>query len=219
MSEKTSVDAFESFHKGVFLVHETLRSGMDQILEHAPKVSCSDVPNFIGYVKAFIAHLTTHHDHEELIIFPAIKPKIPIDEFLEDHRKLNKVLNSLSDYTTQVTKKKVTYESAKVVEFITQLGDIVRPHLKHEESVFTVESLRENMTKEELEKINNDIADSIKKEGGATTTLPFLLHHLDQEGRQFMVYDSMPKPVRVILLPVFVNWHKGYWKYAKYQSL
>ncbi|CAG8442476.1 5657_t:CDS:2 [Acaulospora colombiana] len=219
MSQENSADVYVNFYRGIFLLHETLRSGMDQILNNAPNVCKTDVRNFIGYINAFISHLMSHHGHEEHIIFPAVTQKISVNEFIEDHKKLDKLVHSLSDYTKKVSEKKVSYESAKIVELMTQLNDLVRPHLKHEETSFSVEALRENMTKEELEKITNDINDSIKKEGGATTILPFLLLHLEPEDRQFMVYDSMPKPVKSLLLPVFINWNKGYWKYAKYQRI
>jgi hemerythrin-like domain-containing protein len=172
----------------------------------------------MGYIKVFNAHFQSHHHHEEDIVFPSVSPKIPIDTFVEEHQQLDKLLRNLSDYTTKVDKKDVSYESAKIIELIKQISDLIRPHLKKEEDTFTVQALRENFTIEELNKITDKIDEEVKKDG-VTTGLPFVLLHLPPEDRAFMIYSKMPWLVKKAFVPVFVKWNKSYWKYAKYQSL
>nr|CAG8434919.1 14429_t:CDS:2 [Entrophospora candida] len=220
MASNKPADVFETFTYGFIKIHDTLRAGMVQILENAPKVPASDIDNFIGYIEAFNSHFMSHHHHEEHVIFPSVSKKIPISDFVDDHKQLDKLLHSLSNYTSEVKNKKVTYESSKVVELMTKISDLILPHLKNEEVTFSVEALRKNLTVQELETIQEQIKDAVRKAGGSTTILPFILLHLPEEDRDLMVYSYMPWFVKSLLLPyVFVRWNQGYWKYAKYQHL
>nr|CAG8642585.1 57_t:CDS:2 [Entrophospora candida]CAG8645955.1 13982_t:CDS:2 [Entrophospora candida] len=220
MAPNESDDVFENFTYGMIKIHDTLRAGMVQILENAPKVPTSDVENFIGYIETFNSLFMSHHHHEEHIVFPSVSKKIPISDFVEEHKQLNKFLHSLSNYTSEVKNKKATYEPSKIVDLMTKISKLILPHLKNEEVTFSVEALRKNFTEQELEKIQKQIKDAVRKDGGLTTILPFILLHLPQEDRDIMLYSKMPWFVKSLLLPyVIVRWNQGYWKYAKYQHL
>jgi hemerythrin-like domain-containing protein len=55
------------------IVHNVIIRGYNSIYQQAPHVSSEDVPDFIGYSKAWIEMVLGHHHSEEEVLFSMIE--------------------------------------------------------------------------------------------------------------------------------------------------
>jgi hemerythrin-like domain-containing protein len=68
-------------------IHNAILRGYNSIYIQAPYVTNEDKPEFIGYAQAWFRFVKSHHDDEELELFPKVEEVVGSKDIWNDTHK------------------------------------------------------------------------------------------------------------------------------------
>lgn len=64
-------------------------------MQHLEKPPLDDLPNFVGYCTTWAASIASHHDTEELLMFPFLSKHLDMSSEAEEHAVMHRALDDL----------------------------------------------------------------------------------------------------------------------------
>jgi hemerythrin-like domain-containing protein len=74
-------------------IHNAILRGYNSIYLQAPFVTDEDKPEFIGYAQAWFRFVKSHHDDEELELFPKVEGVVGLKGIWEETQKEHGIYN------------------------------------------------------------------------------------------------------------------------------
>ncbi|KAF2089649.1 hypothetical protein K490DRAFT_72358 [Saccharata proteae CBS 121410] len=212
------------------LLHNAILRGFNSIYLQAPHVTRDDYADFIGYSLAWYKFVKSHHDDEELELFPKVEDVLGArgiwDQTHEEHSKLpSSFLDGLVSFNTYLTSLSETPTSFSGPELIRIMDSFREPFTNHFHSeIATIASFSSLPSAPAPDSPATDAAAQTfrswgKKtltKAGMTDVVPFCLLNLDRtyEEGMWAAWPPMPGPVRWMLVNVYGAWNWGWWKFS-----
>ena len=212
------------YHDDLTTIHNVLRRATDQIIEHSRNFPPpEEIPNFMGFVSAYIYFLHSHHTNEDEIVFPRFEAQgYNMTGFEEDHKEFSEMLDSLSamatNFSTAATTSSVAFgksDGNDLADLVERMKSALFPHLQREEDLSTANLLSaHNFTDDMIIDLNKRILAKVQTED-ASLVLPIIFYHLTEEEMRSFGKRNFPWILRRFIFPYFIaRKHKGYWKYS-----
>ncbi len=119
------------------LIHNVFIQGLNSIYLQAPNVTAEkDQKDLAGYASAWCEGIHSHHNTEEVIIFPSIekqanKPGL-MSANVDQHKAFHDGVEALNTYVRDCVAGKAKYDGNKIVDIIDGFGATLTQHLTEE---------------------------------------------------------------------------------------
>jgi len=168
--------------------------------------------DFFDYLWHLNVLIEEHHYHEEHMMFPVLKEKLP-DELAEievcfsfclmgvlvlalmtfqnklfekDHTELMEKLQRFEEIIKAKNANEVEKTATELKEILSQLQELLLPHLQREEEKFTHEKLSTVLTPKEQFDIENRIVKHAQKGPGSNVRFAIMFYTLSETDRKVM---------------------------------
>ncbi|KAF2660379.1 hypothetical protein K491DRAFT_674882 [Lophiostoma macrostomum CBS 122681] len=198
-------------------IHNAILRGYNSIYLQAPHVSNEDKPEFIGYAQTWFRFVKSHHDDEELQLFPKVEEVVGAkDIWKETHEE-----HEFDDYLSNLPEP----FDFKATELLRIMNSFQEPFCNHfHNEIATIVSLGLLPTAPKPGSPEAEQAAAVFKTWGKKTVtkagtfdvVPFFLLNLDvsyEEG-MWASWPPMPAPIRWGLVNIAGAYHWGRWKFA-----
>ncbi|OAK95576.1 hypothetical protein IQ06DRAFT_231762 [Phaeosphaeriaceae sp. SRC1lsM3a] len=206
-------------------IHNAILRGYNSIYLQAPHIKDTDKSAFIGYAMTWYRFVKSHHDDEEMELFPKVVEVLgQQDIWAETHKEHESFLSGLSAYESYLTDlpSAASFDGQKLVAIMSSFQDAISHHFHHE--ITTIASFAELSNAPKPSSREADEAAAVFKAWGKKTVtkagtfdvVPFFLMNLDAtyEDGMWANWPPMPAPVRWGLVNVAGSVHWGWWKFA-----
>ena len=200
-----------SMAKTLATIHKVITRGVEVTRSHSQSFAEQGLPDealwsgFVSYARTFVNLTHAHHDGEEVLIFPFGQEKMPdtsFDPLIAQHREIAALLDEMGAAIDEAEKKPATESASRISHLAAQIGEIWRPHIREEETIFGAERVNAVVTPEEQGKLMQQAAQhGMAHAGPDYLAAPFILHNLEPEDRAHMA-GEMPPIVSQELVPV-----------------
>lgn len=203
-------------------IHNAILRGYNSIYLQAPHISHEDKDDFIGYCTAWVRFVKSHHDDEEVELFPVVEGILGRDDlFAETRKEHESFLEGLKRFEVYLTTlgEPYDFDAGEVLRIMDSFQEPFNYHFHHEiDTIAAFADLPEVETKKA-----EDAAATFKAWGkktvtkaGLTDVVPFFLLNLDAtyEGGMWAAWPPMPAPVRWGMVNVAGAYHWAWWKFA-----
>ncbi|KAF2643218.1 hypothetical protein P280DRAFT_467284 [Massarina eburnea CBS 473.64] len=206
-------------------VHNAILRGYNSIYQQAPYVTDEDKSEFIGYAQSWFRFVKSHHDDEELELFPKMEEVIGTkgiwDQTHKEHESFLTGLSRFNDYL-DLLPEPFDFSGTELRLIMAAFQDAFSNHFHAE--IVTIASFSELPTAPKPTSVEATQAAAIFKtwgkktvmKSGTTDGVPFLLLNLDvtYEKGMWASWPPMPAPIRWGLVNVGGAYHWGRWKFA-----
>ncbi|KAL2207032.1 hypothetical protein CC79DRAFT_1367922 [Sarocladium strictum] len=221
LPEGTEPTMFHNMASEMVHIHNIIFRGLNSIYLQAEHITDADVDSFLNYMAQWLRVLTSHHEGEETIFFPAVErlsgEKGIMENNVEQHHAFHTGLTLFGDYVTACLAKKETYSGEKVVEMIDVFGAVLAQHLTEEiGTILALEKFGEKL---------NDLPLSLEEqakhgmsEAGLFTGLGFVAANFDrhfENDRWLTTFPPGPGQTAMAVVRNVTYWvHKDWWKFG-----
>lgn len=170
-----------------------------------------ELPGYSNYIHCYVNVISSHHQAEDLIIFPEfhkVLPLAPYTQLAADHRWIEKILPSIPPAI-----EKLSYDAREeglktIIDSLSKINEIWGPHISMEEHFFSKEVLNGVMEIEEQLRISTEVNKySQEHTSPPYWIIPFVLFNLEPDDREIM---SSMMPAEIVNEMVPVTW-KDQW--------
>jgi len=195
----------------LFRIHKVITRGLEVGLSKGSEYLETGVTlpkellGFSTYIHCFHEVLSSHHQGEDAIAFPAFRkvlPHAPYDRLAVDHRGVEHQLTKLPQALQDLSENKSKLGLAIIIDTLSQISEVWYPHIQVEEENFSEDKLNTVLTFEEQKSIDEAASKHSQEHSGPPYwVLPFVLYNLDQEERiKFSV--NFPPAIVNELIPI-----------------
>ena len=206
--------------RNVKIAHNIIKRSLDKLLEYSHCESIkSDIENYVGFLKTFLAFVNAHHHHEEQFEFVLLKKYgFDIDQQELDHHNLLTVLDDISTFAVNGCSELSEASMQLLRTNLSKLRELMIPHLELEESIVTPDSLEQaGVTNDKLIQLDKDIKKSFSETVDINLMLPLVKYSLDEDERNSVWNTNFPFLLRRVIFPLKIKKvFYGYWRYAAY---
>ncbi|KAF2707201.1 hypothetical protein K504DRAFT_411188 [Pleomassaria siparia CBS 279.74] len=210
-------------------IHNTILRGYNSIYLQAPYVTNEDKADFVGYAQAWFRFVKSHHDDEELELFPKIEEVLGTkglwDEMHKEHVSFLPGLTQFNDYLAQLPEP-FDFDGAELCRIMSNFQDAFNSHFHNE--IKTIASFADLPGAPKSSSVEAERASAILKtwgkktvtKAGYTDVVPCFLLNLDTtyEDGMWANWPPMPKLVWWGLVNVAGAYHWGWWKFTSCNS-
>jgi hypothetical protein len=195
------------------LIHNTILRGFNSIYQQAPYVNPSDYNDFIGYSAAWFRFVKSHHDDEELSLFPFIEKLIDKpgiwDSTHAEHESFLGGLAKFNAYLSEVETKPATFDGKELVRIMDEFLQPFNNHFHSE--IKTIAALSEFGDHKEAASVFKTWGKATVTKSGYTEGIPFMFLNFDRTFEDGMWKDWPPMPaiIRTVMTRVGSSWHWG----------
>ncbi|KAF1833411.1 hypothetical protein BDW02DRAFT_570081 [Decorospora gaudefroyi] len=207
-------------------IHNAILRGYNSIYLQAPHVKDAEKAAFVGYAMTWFRFVKSHHDDEELELFPKVEQVLGSKEiWKETHKEHESFLGGLVDfeaYLANLSSSPQAFNGKQLQNIMSAFQEPFCHHFHHE--IITIASFADLPSAPAPKSPESEQAAAIFKTWGKKTVtkagtfdvVPFFLMNLDatyEEGL-WANWPPMPAPVRWGLVNVAGSVHWGWWKFA-----
>lgn len=193
-------------------IHMTITRGIDVTIEKSRTFASDGFPSealrkgFVDYVQSLIQVVDAHHQGEDAVAFPQLRPKLagaPYDELQAEHRSILPLLDQMRSAAGEIAAGEGPRAALdRLGEAAARLKDLWHPHIAKEETSFSMSALARSLTPVEQDQLNAALgADSQKRLTSPFLALPFVLYNMPPEVRTYFA-STMPPAITKELVPV-----------------
>ncbi|KAF8964792.1 hypothetical protein BDZ97DRAFT_1814499, partial [Flammula alnicola] len=195
------------------LTHNVIIRALNSIWLNAPLVLREDEADFVQYNLTCLEMIRSHHEAQEMVIFPRLQEKIDMRKNVVQHLEFDAALKNFKAYLVKVHDRVEPYDSERVLELRKALGSRLVQHLHDEISTVSTKRLSV-FTNQELNEILNALEEHNRGLRESTTHFPFVMtHHNQEDARNWPV---VPTSVKWVGNHVGFHLHRSYWKFSPY---
>ncbi|KAB5578737.1 hypothetical protein GE09DRAFT_1169177 [Coniochaeta sp. 2T2.1] len=217
-------DLFTTGATHMALLHNSILRGYNSIYNQIPYIQEADKEDFLGYSLTWYKFVKSHHDDEEVNLFPKIEELLQDETvFKETHSEHESFLSGLDEFNTYLTS--LPAPSAFSPEHLRKIMSSFQAPLEthfHSE-ISTIAALANHPRAPEEGSREAAAARAIFKTWGKSTitkagmsdVAPFFILNLDRTAEEgaWADWPPMPAPIRWTLLKMSGVLH-GYWRFA-----
>ncbi|KAK9238020.1 hypothetical protein V1525DRAFT_402206 [Lipomyces kononenkoae] len=193
-------------------LHNAFETAFNNTLTLLEEPRSDDLKNFLGYCKAWCKVLLSHHNNEELIMFPYLQRRLDFAKELEQHRSMHKSLEELLEKIALARKDPTKFDPKGLIQILKSAEDNLKAHLRQEIEDLAPERLKV-FAGEEMEELMSSLYKYVMKHENPVLVLPFVRSHTPAE---YKSWPPLPWAIEKLLLPLLALRHRGYWKYSPY---
>ncbi|KAI5851662.1 hypothetical protein DFP73DRAFT_471372, partial [Morchella snyderi] len=200
------------------LVHNVIIRGLNAIYLQAPHVLPADIPDFLGYARAWSDFLHIHHGGEETAFFPTVEKLTGVpgimDGNIQQHAAFSPGLEAFNGYIVAAAATPESFSGARLVEMIDAFAQTLVQHLADE--IPTILALAEHRDKMDILRVVEAEAKHSMGKLGFKTTVPYLITALDVTFEDGLHRDFPPAPglVKAVARALAPRFNSGYWRFA-----
>nr|XP_036574628.1 hemerythrinHHE cation binding domain-containing protein [Colletotrichum truncatum]KAF6781082.1 hemerythrinHHE cation binding domain-containing protein [Colletotrichum truncatum] len=207
------------------LLHNSILRGYNSIYNQANGIQEADKADFIGYSQAWFKFVKSHHDDEEVSLFPKIEDLLKDkDVFAGTHKEHESFLGGLGEFNKYLSSlsSPSDFSGTKLQEIMKTFEGAFQNHFHSE--IRTIANLADhpNAPKEGTPEAANASltfktwGKSTVTKAGTADVVPFFLLNLDRTAEEGMWanWPPMPAPIKWGLINIAGAWHWGWWKFA-----
>lgn len=151
---------------------------------------------FANYTHCFASVLSSHHQGEDLIAFPAFQKVIssaPYQQLADDHRQIEKFLTSIPPAVIELSGGVPENGLQVIIDTLTKISEVWYPHIRLEENTFSKGTMNKVLTPEEQGNISAASSKYSQEHSGPPYwIIPFILFNLNNEDRTAMAAGIPP---------------------------
>ncbi|KAF2258904.1 hypothetical protein CC78DRAFT_586536 [Lojkania enalia] len=210
-------------------IHNAILRGYNSIWHQAIHVTHEDKVDFIGYAQAWFKFVKSHHDDEEIELFPKVQEVVGTkgiwDETHKEHESFLAGLAAFNDYLANLGEP-YDFSGTELRRIMSTFQEPFNQHFHSE--ISTIASFADLPSAPKPGSPEAENASVIFKAWGKKTVtkagtadvVPFFLLNLDvtyEEG-MWANWPPMPGFVRWGLVNIAGAYHWGWWKFASCDS-
>jgi len=196
--------------RDIIRIHKVVTRSLEVCLNHGKQYLTTDMSQperlqgYSSYTHCFTSVLSSHHQAEDLITFPAFKsviPSAPYERFTADHHEIERLLTFIPQAVSELTTMEPENGLKIITNTLSKISEIWYPHIQLEEHHFTEEVINKAFNPEEQGNISA-AASKLSQEhtGPPYWIIPFILFNLEHEERASMA-ASFPPMITEELIP------------------
>lgn len=224
--ETNKTDLFTTGATHMALLHNAILRGFNSVYQQAPHIKPADIPNFIGYSLTWHKFVVSHHDDEEVTLFPKVEQVLQDTAIWEGtHKEHEAFLGGLAEfakYLRAAQAKPDSFDGAELARIMDGFRDSFADHFHSE--IQTIAALADHPNAPTLGTPEADLAAETFKAWGKNTVtkagtldvVPFFLLNLDgtaEEGK-WENWPPIPAPVKWGLVNIAGAWHARWWQFS-----
>lgn len=163
------------------------------------------INGYTAYVHCLSEVLSTHHQGEDLIAFPAfmkVLPSAPYAQLSADHHAVELQLRNIPQALTDLSGEAPEKGFTELVDTLENLSTIWEPHILIEEHYFSKEAINGAIDPDEQRRISEASARHSQEHSGPPYwVIPFVLYNLEAEDRA-LVAENLPPAIVNELVPL-----------------
>ncbi|CAG9954973.1 unnamed protein product [Clonostachys rosea f. rosea IK726] len=226
-TKKTDIFTVGATH--MCLLHNAIIRGFNTIYLQAPHIQEADKADFIGYALTWFRFVKSHHDDEELNLFPKMEEVLGDKTiWTETHEEHESFLGGLGEFYKYLSELPSPSDlSAKeLIRIMDSFRDDFEGHFHSEIATIAAMASHPKAPAEGSEEATS-AGLIFKTWGKATVTkagtwdvVPFFLLNLDRtvEGGMWANWPPMPAPIKWGLINLAGSWYGSWWKFASCDS-
>ena len=187
---------FPSPARDLVRIHKVITRGLAISLESGAEFIQAGFPDlrmhhgFADYSLSLTIVLEAHHLAEDNVAFPIFKKKLPqgpYERLSATHKEIEALLVPLRRAVVDVAGDKFEASLTLLVDGLRKIAEVWAPHIRMEESIFSLEALSEVMSQEEQASLSIAMGRySSEHATPAYYALPFVLFNLSGDDRAAM---------------------------------
>ncbi|KZP17864.1 hypothetical protein FIBSPDRAFT_933788 [Athelia psychrophila] len=207
-------DSYQRLQWDISHAHDIFKRGIDNTLVHLRNPPLDDLDNFLGYVDTWAKLLVSHHDSEEIVMFPFLSQKMDMTPEIDAHKVIHESLEQLIAFIVVARENHSMFDAEKMTVIITTLKDPLYTHLDEEIARLDPDNTRVFEIKA-IDEMTTQLVKFAIAHSGPWTALPFGLTHVPPNLKAS--FPEIPWVMKWIATPYILHWrYRGYWKYSPY---
>jgi len=204
-------------------VHNTIIRGVNAIYLQCINIerSPADLKDFVEFTQTWALALNTHHDSEEVMIFPRLEKVIEepgfMDKNVEQHHVFHAGVEALTQYLDAVSGGSQEYAGVKIRELIDDFMPALREHLSDE--IGTLLALQKYEEKVDLGSWFKKIVEEVIAKAGNTDKNKIIPMHIHCHDGTYGGGANTPWPAMPWFVGLMFTWiifpkNKHLWRFA-----
>lgn len=208
------------------LLHNAILRGYNSVYLQAPHVQEADKAAFIGYALTWFKFVKSHHDDEEVTLFPKVEAVLGGDKavWAQTHREHEAFLDGLAEFQSYLAslKSPADFSGAELQRIMAGFQEPFADHFHSE--IGTIAALADHPNAPKPGSPEEAAAALTFKSWGKSTVtkagtldvVPFFLLNLDgtvEEGL-WANWPPIPPPIKWGLVNIAGAWYSSWWKFS-----
>ncbi|KAI1326590.1 hypothetical protein F5Y16DRAFT_374707 [Xylariaceae sp. FL0255] len=224
--ETKKTDIFTTGATHMALLHNSIFRGYNSIYQQAPNVKDVDKADFIGYSLTWHKFVKSHHDDEEVSLFPKVEDVLDDKTiWAETHKEHEAFLGGLTEfekYLTAVSKSPLDFSGTELRRIMASFQEPFETHFHNE--IATIANLSSHPKAPKAGTPEEATASQTFKTWGKSTVtkagtldvVPFFLLNLDgtTEDGMWANWPPIPPPIKWGLVNIGGAYHNRWWKFS-----
>ncbi len=191
-------------------IHKVVTRSLEVCLNHGKQYLTTGttlpegLQGYSYYVHCFATVLSTHHQSEDLIAFPAFKsviPSAPYERLAADHHEIERLLTFIPQAVGELTGREPENGLQIITNTLSNISEIWYTHIQLEEHHFSEEVVNKAFNSDEQGNISAAASKHSQEHSGPPYwIIPFILFNLEHEERASMA-ASFPPMITEELIP------------------
>jgi len=180
------------------VITRALNVGMNKAIEHLQSgvTSPQALLGYRSYIHSLATVLGSHHQSEDLIIFPAFQkvlPLTPYSQLIAEHHQIETLLAPIPEQISVLSGDAPEGGLREIDTILQEIFNIWVPHIRIEEGNFTHAALNAVMNLEEQETVSQAIGKYSQEHSDPPYwIMPFVLFNLELDDRMSMAANFPP---------------------------